>query len=56
MRQWIYMILIGNFTLWVNTKETKVGGGDHRGYFRIVQRRDQVKLQYTMGKVDLAAR
>ena len=31
-------------------------GSDHRGEFRIGQRRDQAELQYTMGEVDLAAR
>jgi hypothetical protein len=56
MRQQVYMILIGNFTLWVNSKETEVRGSDHWGDFRIVQRRDQVELQFTMGGVDLVAR
>ena len=43
-RQRVYMILIGNFTLVVNTK---VRGSDHRGDFRIAQRRDQVQFKYT---------
>ena len=37
----------------VKYKGTKGEGSDHRGEFRIGQRRDQVKLQYTMGEVDL---
>ena len=39
-----------------NTKETKVRGCDLHGEFRISQRRDQIKMQYTMGELDMAAR
>ena len=38
------------------TKETKVRGSDHPGDFRVSQRRDPVKLQDTVGELDLAAR
>ena len=50
------MILVGNSHGGLNTKETKVRGKDNRGEFRVGQRRDQVQLQYSLGKVDLAAR
>ena len=44
------------FALWIgNIQATKVRGSDHRGVFRIDLRQSKVKLQYTMGEVDMSA-
>ena len=40
------MILIGNFTLWVNTKETKVGGGTIVDILGLS--RGEIKLNYNI--------
>ena len=43
------------FALWVvNAQVTKMSGSDHREEFRIGGS-GQVKLQYTMGEVDMSA-
>ena len=40
--------------VWIMGSVTKVSGSDHRGEIRIGWR-EQIKLQYTVGEVDMSA-